>query len=91
MNKDALYHIFLGIGLCLTLLVILLLPKLIAIAIIVAFILYFRELTQVQSKLYDGDIRRGWNFTEWSVSKNVETWVPIGVILIMMVFSYVIY
>ena len=55
-------------------------PLWLAAATIIAVMLYWREVTQEQTKRYDSDIRRGWAFWHWSLSKNVETWVPIATV-----------
>lgn len=55
-------------------------PPWFAAATVIAVMLYWREVTQEQTKRYDSDIRRGWAFWHWSLSKNVETWVPIATV-----------
>lgn len=55
-------------------------PAWIAAATLIAVMLYWREATQEQTKRYDSDIRMGWAFWHWSLSKNVETWVPIATV-----------
>lgn len=45
-------------------------------AVNAALVIYFREATQEQSKRYYFDIRKGWDFWNWSRSKRLETWPP---------------
>lgn len=52
-----------------------------AAGLIAGFTLYTREVTQNQAKNFDCDFRRGWNPVKWSASKNMETWIPVGVVL----------
>lgn len=75
---DTLYHCILGLFLLIvTVGVILILPVLLSAAFIAAFILYFREVTQDQTKHYDSNFAEGWDFRLWSRGKNIETWIPI--------------
>lgn len=60
---------------------VLALGPLLAAGLFAAFTLYFREVTQKQGSAYDNDFRRGWLPWKWSLSKNIETWVPVGVVL----------
>lgn len=60
----------------------------IAAGLVASWQVYFREVTQTQSKEYDHDFRRGWNPNGWSRSKNIETWWPIGWILLISVVLY---
>lgn len=46
-----------------------------------AFWLYTREVTQEQGKHFDNEFRSGWLPWKWSMEKNIETWVPVGVVL----------
>lgn len=86
ITKDALLHVALIIGLwVITIIPFLLLPPVVAAGISAAWQIYFREVIQVQSKT--GDFRTGWNPFKWSQSKNIETWFPI--ILFMILVSLV--
>jgi len=60
----------------------LVLPSVIAGAFVACFMIYFREVTQIQMKSFEPDFRHGWDFRNWSKSKNMETWIPIGVIML---------
>lgn len=58
-------------------------PAWISAATLIAIMLYWHEATQEQTKRYDSDIRMGWAFWHWSMSKNVETWVPVCVVYLL--------
>ena len=89
MTKDAWRHILLGLAFwCIAIICILLFPAVVAAGAIACLCIYYREVTQLQTKSYDSDIREGWNYRLWSRAKNIETWFPIGAI---MVFTLVVY
>lgn len=46
-----------------------------------AFWLYTREVTQQQGKHFDNDFWKGWNSIHWSSEKNIETWIPVAVVI----------
>jgi hypothetical protein len=58
---------------------------------VVVFLLYFREVTQQQSLYYHSDIFSGWfplgGEFPWGLNKNVETFIPICITL-MVAFIY---
>lgn len=79
---DTLLHILLGVTLMLTFhAAVLLIGPMPAAAAIAGFCLYFREVTPEQAKHFDCDFRRGWLPWKWSRSKNIETWIPVSVVL----------
>jgi len=79
---DTLLHILLGLVLAnLFAAVVLLAGPRAGAAILAAFWLFTREVTQQQTKHFDSDIRKGWDFWNWSRSKNLETWMPVGCVL----------
>lgn len=79
---DTLLHCLLGLTLMFAFHgAVLLFGPLPAAGLIAGFTLYFREVTQNQAKNFDCNFRRGWNPGKWSVSKNVETWIPVTVVL----------
>lgn len=41
-----------------------------------------REVTQKQSAKYDNDFRKGWDLWTWDRDKQIETVVPIAIILV---------
>ncbi|MDZ4818540.1 MAG: hypothetical protein SGJ20_06150 [Planctomycetota bacterium] len=78
---DTLWHVLLGLVLAnLFAAVVLLTGPHLGAAILAAFWLFTREVTQKQAD-YGNDIRKGWDFWNWSRSKNLETWVPVGCVL----------
>lgn len=79
---DTLLHILLGLALMFAFhATVLLLGPMLAAGLAGAFSLYFREVTQDQAKLYHFDFRSGWNPRAWSRGKNIETWIPVSVVL----------
>lgn len=79
---DTLLHILLGLTLLFGFKAgLLIATPTITAGTIAAFSLYFREVTQQQAKLYHFDFRSGWNPMKWSAGKNLETWIPVGVVL----------
>jgi len=79
---DTILHILLGLVLAnLFAAVVLLAGPHLGAAILAAVWLFTREVTQQQGKLYGNDFRKGWNFWNWSGSKNLETWVPVACVL----------
>lgn len=54
--------------------------------LIAGFILYLREVTQEQAKHYDYQVlNRSWFPATWSVSKNLETWIPVIPIIVVAI------
>lgn len=51
------------------------------IAIATAWATVLREVTQRQSGYFKDDFRKGWDFWNWSRAKQVETIVPVAMIL----------
>lgn len=79
---DTLLHILLGLTLLFSFkAVIFVAGPTLGAGLIAALYLYAREVGQVQAKLYGNDFRRGWNPVKWSAGKNIETWIPVGVVL----------
>lgn len=78
---DALLHILLGLGLLFAFKVLMLLGPTLSAGTIAAFWIYSREVTQKQGSDYGNDFGRGWNPFAWSRRKNIETWIPVGVVL----------
>lgn len=80
--RDAVYHIPLGLGLgALTIGPYLVMNIYSAALVNGAWALFFREATQKQMDDYSGDFERGWDFWNWSVGKNIETWIPVALLL----------
>lgn len=54
---------------------------------LVAFLIYFREVTQFQTKNFESNIFKGWNPWSvdfpWSQGKQLETFVPIALSLVL--------
>ena len=83
---DTIQHVLGGIVLTLAAYVLVaLLPNMVACAIIASAFILLREVTQEQTKNYDSDFTRGWDFWNWSNDKNVETWVPIAALIIVSI------
>lgn len=79
---DTLAHILLGLAIAGSVLVaFLLLGPVMAAGVVGAWDIYFREVTQLQGKHFDNDFRSGWLPWKWSSEKNIETWLPVGVVL----------
>ena len=80
--KDSLYHLILINVLFVVLFLInKFMNPLISAALIAMFMIYFREVTQIQIKNFDADFFHGWDIKKWSDSKNLETFFPIGIML----------
>ena len=62
-------------------------PRFIWSTYLVCFLLYFREVTQFQTKNFESHILKGWNpwSTDfpWSQNKQLETFLPIAMMLIV--------
>ncbi len=83
---DTLLHIVLGIALFNAFKACeLLLGPTLAAGAIAAFWLFTREVTQAQDKHFDSDFRKGWDFWNWSASKNLETWIPVASVIAIAV------
>lgn len=81
-DMDALLHTLLGLTLLFAFkAVMLLVGPTLAAGLIAVFWLYSREVTQEQGKDYANDFRFGWLPWKWSVRKNLETWIPVCVVL----------
>ncbi len=78
---DTLLHILLGLGLLFAFKAVMVLGPTLSAGLIAALWLYSREVTQKQGSAYGNDFRRGWAFWHWSASKNLETWILVGVVL----------
>lgn len=79
---DTLLHILLGLTLLFAFYAaVLLFGPMLAAGLLAAFTLYFREVGQAQAKHYDFDFRWGWLPWKWSRGKNIETWIPVAVVL----------
>lgn len=60
-------------------------------SIVIVLAMYIREWTQASIKKYDGinykyDARKGWNPFRWSKGKNIETWIPPIIVIIIGAF-----
>jgi hypothetical protein len=78
---DNLLHILLGLGMMFGFKSVMVLGPTLSAGILAAFWLYSREVTQKQGSAYGNDFRRGWLPWKWSRSKNIETWIPVCVVL----------
>ena len=78
---DTLLHIALGVTLLFAFKAVMVLGPTLSAGLIAAFWLYSREVTQEQGKHYGNDFRKGWLPWKWSLEKNIETWIPVGVVL----------
>ena len=79
---DGVLHTGLGLAVGAALLIAFLIAgPVMAAGLFGAWDIYFREVTQEQAKHFDFDFRKGWNPAKWSKAKNLETWIPVGVVL----------
>jgi hypothetical protein len=91
---DTLYH-FLG-GLAVVLVVAYSLKNIAQVGFVarfkwatglVCFLLYFREVTQFQTKSFESNFLKGWypwsELYPWSLDKQLETFFPIAVLIVI--------
>jgi hypothetical protein len=54
---------------------------------LVSFLIYFREVTQFQTRNFESSIFTGWNpwseLYPWSIDKQLETFLPIVILVII--------
>lgn len=90
--SDTLGHVLLGLILMGTFYAAsLLLGPMLTAGLFAAFWLYAREVTQHQGKHFDNDFRSGWLPWKWSLEKNIETWIPVAVVMSVAVCVQIIF
>lgn len=89
---DTLGHILLGLVLFASVFAaFLFIGPVMAAGVVAAWDIYFREVTQQQGKHFDNDFRRGWLPWKWSIEKNIETWIPVAVVISVAVCVQIIF
>lgn len=79
---DAFLHALLGLAIAgILVAAFFLLGPVMAAGMFGAWDIYFREVTQLQGKHFSNDFRRGWNPLAWSGEKNLETFIPVCIVL----------